>query len=62
MNAESFGEKKAPQLKNILKSIKGTEPTIDDEGKTATYELKEAVGSKKTISFRKIDKLWYLKN
>lgn len=60
--AEGFGEKNAPRLKKVLKSIKGSEPTIDDDGKMATYELKEAVGSKKTISFVKIDKLWYLKN
>lgn len=60
--AEGFGEKKAPQLLEVLNSIKDAEPTLDDDEKKATYALKKPLGSKKSISFIKIEKRWYLQN
>lgn len=60
--AKGFGERKAPRLLKILQAVEGSEPTIDDDGQTAVYELQEPVEGKKDISFIKVGKLWYLKN
>lgn len=60
--AKGFGERKALRLLKILKAANGNKPTIDADGKTAVYELKEPVEGKMDISFIKVGKLWYLKN
>jgi hypothetical protein len=60
--AKKFGERKAPRLLEILKEIKGTKPSLDDNGTEATFSLKEEKDGKKSITFVKIDKYWYIKN
>jgi len=58
--AKEFGEGKAEKLLTVLKSIKEMKPTLDADGKKATYEgLK---GEKSKIVFLKIDKYWYIGN
>ena len=59
---ENFKEDKAPQLLTIFKEIKEAKPELSEDGKTAVYKLKESVGSKETVTFRKIEKYWYLEN
>lgn len=60
--AKKFGENKGPRLLQVLKSIKDSKPTLDKDEKTATYEMKESIGGKKEIKFKKIDKYWYIQN
>lgn len=60
--AKNFGERKAPRLLEVLKEIKGTKPSLDDKGTKATFALKEEKHGKKSITFVKVAKLWYLKN
>ena len=60
--AKRFGERKAPRLLEIFKEIKGTKPSLDDNGTKATFALKEEKDGKKAITFVKVDKYWYLKN
>ena len=60
--AKSFGERKAPILLEVLKEIKGTKPSLDDTGTKATFALKEKTGGKKSITFVKIEKYWYITN
>jgi hypothetical protein len=60
--AKKFGERKAPRLLEILKEIKGTKPSLDDNGTEATFSLKEEKDGKKSITFIKVDKYWYIKN
>jgi hypothetical protein len=58
--AKQFGEGKADRLLKVLKSIEDVKPTLDKEGKTATFKLKEEADGKKTISWVKIGKYWYI--
>ena len=60
--AKDFGDRKAPLLLEVLKEIKGTKPSLDDNGTKATFALKEERDGKKSITFVKIDKYWYIKN
>lgn len=60
--AKSFGEKKADRLLKILGAIKDAKPTLSDDGKTATFDLKALPDSKGSISFLKVEKYWYIKN
>lgn len=60
--ANKFGERKGPQLLEVLKSIKGKEPKLENDGKKATYEIKIEGVSKNTITFVKIEKYWYISN
>jgi ERCC4-type nuclease len=60
--AKQFGEKRAPGLLMVLKSIKGQTPTFDQSKKIATYEFKTENGGVKKISIAKIDKYWYILN
>lgn len=60
--AKRFGEGKAPQLLKILKEIKDAKAKLDDTGTKATFALKEGMGGKKSISFVKVGKYWYIKN
>jgi len=58
--AKRFGENKAPQLLQVLKSIRDSKPALDPSGKKATYELKEQIEGKKSIIWVKVDKYWYI--
>jgi hypothetical protein len=60
--AKEFGQEKAAILLKVLKSIKDTKPAFSADGKKATYNLKDDVAGKKTITFVKVDKYWYIQN
>ena len=60
--AKQFGENKGPRLLQVLKSIRDAKPTLDSSGKKATYELKEPIDRKKTITWVKVEKYWYIQN
>ena len=60
--AEGFGGKKAEEVLQALKQLKDVKPKLSDDDKKAVYTLKEAVGSKETITFIKVEKYWYIKN
>lgn len=60
--AKKFGERKAPRLLEVFEEIKGTNPSLDDSGTKATFALKEEKDGKKSITFVKVDKYWYIKN
>ena len=60
--AKQFGERKSPQLLEALNEIKGAKPRLDDSGTKATFALREEMGKKRTITFVKVDKHWYIKN
>jgi hypothetical protein len=60
--AKEFGRTKSGRLLKVLKSIKDAKPELGDEGKKATFKLKEEVEGKKTIVFVKVDKFWYIQN
>ena len=57
-----FAEDKAPKLLKVLEEIKDTKPTLDKTGTRATYTLKENGDGKKSITFKKIEKYWYIQN
>lgn len=58
--AVKFGEKKAGQLLEVLKHIKGKAPKID--GNDAVYDVKVEGFSKDKIKFKKVEKYWYIIN
>ena len=58
--AKEFGGKKADVLLKVLKQIKTQKPTLSGEGTKATYKLKEIDGAGPEISFKRIEKQWYL--
>jgi hypothetical protein len=60
--ANKFGENKATRLLQVLKSIRDAKPTLDPSEKKATYELKEPIDRKKTLTWVKVDKHWYIQN
>lgn len=62
--AKAFGESgRGDALLAALKSVKGATPTLDADGTTATYKLKEPVaGMRDTLTFIKVGEFWYLKN
>jgi hypothetical protein len=60
--ARQFGDKRAPQLLLILKSLSDAKLTLDPIGMIVTYELPESVGRRNTLSFQKIVKYWYMLN
>lgn len=60
--AKKFSEKKAGQLLAALKSVKNEKPKMDDDGKTATFEIKLEDAPRKTVVFKKIEKYWYISN
>jgi len=60
--AKKFGDKKAARLLKVLKMAKEVKPTMDANGTKATYDLKEAINGKKTITLIKIEKCWYVQN
>jgi hypothetical protein len=60
--AKRFGEEKAETLLKVLENIKDTKPTFDKTGTKATYTLTQTIGNKKTITFKKVEKYWYIQN
>lgn len=57
-----FGDRKAARLLDVLKDIKGTKPSLEDNGTKATFTLNQEIGGKKSIAFVKVEKYWYIKN
>jgi hypothetical protein len=60
--AEKFAGDKADKLLNALKATKDLTPQMDHETNIATYTFKQPVDGTSQIRFRKIGKLWYIKN
>ena len=62
--AKRFGEDKSAGVLKVLKSIKDAKPTLDKDGKEATFDIKkeDQVNDKPTIVFVKKDKFWYIRN
>jgi hypothetical protein len=60
--AEEFGMEKAKALLNALKEIKGTKPTLSDDGKKATFKLKTMIAGRDSMTWYKNDKNWYISN
>jgi hypothetical protein len=54
--------KQMSDFMTTLTSLDGLQPTLSDDGITATYEVTTADGSKKDVVFKKIDGLWYIKD
>jgi hypothetical protein len=46
----------------VLENIKDTKPTFDKTETKATYTLTQTIGNKKTITFKKVEKYWYIQN
>lgn len=59
--SRSHPEKAATLLK-VLEDIKDTKPTFDKTETKATYTLTQTIGNKKTITFKKVEKYWYIQN
>jgi hypothetical protein len=61
--AREFGESDKPKvLLEALQSVQGGKPKLSDDGTQARFDLKKPVGSKTTISFKKVGKNWYIQN
>lgn len=58
--AKFFGERKAEPLLKVLKAAKDVKPTLDADGKKATFKVKDPIDGRESISFQKIDKRWYI--
>lgn len=59
--AKGFAER-AGRILTALKAVQGTTPVLAADGGTATFTLKEPVGGRDSISFKKVGGLWYLAN
>jgi hypothetical protein len=57
-----FGKGKGPKLLTALRDIKGTKPTLSDDGKKATFKLKTKVGDKESMTWNKDGKNWRIAN
>lgn len=60
--AKEFAGEKADKLLKALKQVEDGKPELDKEMKEAVFKLKEDVGEKDSITFKKVDKYWYIKN
>lgn len=60
--AMQFGKKKAEMLLKVLKEVKGRNPTMEENGIIASYEVNVEGFPKKALKFRKVDKCWYIMN
>ena len=60
--AKTFGEQKSMRLLLVLKEIKDAKPELDDTATTASFALKTKIRGRKSITFVKIEKYWYIKN
>jgi hypothetical protein len=55
-------ETRSDRLLGALKDARTQKPTYDEAKTTATFPLKEPVGSRTTLTLVKIDKYWYISN
>jgi len=60
--ARRFGERKADRLLTALRELKDVKPEMGRDRKTATFQLKNEIAGKATLSFQKIEKYWYIKD
>ena len=60
--AESFSQQKAGRLLEVLKAIGDVEPSVEAEGRVASFALKQAIGGKMKITFEKVGRYWYIRN
>lgn len=60
--AKQFEKDKAAALLQVLKSVKDKKPTFDSEGKKATFKHEVKDAPKDSITFVKVDNLWYIQN
>jgi hypothetical protein len=60
--AERFGTQKAPQVLQALREAQTATPAYEDNGQTAVYPLKTPIGSRNSMAFVKVGKLWYIRN
>ncbi|RCS44597.1 hypothetical protein DTL42_16865 [Bremerella cremea] len=58
----SFNERKAARVLKALKAIEGTKPKLDAAGTKANFVFKQEIDGKKSLTFVKVDKYWYLSN
>ena len=60
--AKDFADRNAEDLMRMLRAIEGAVPTINASGNMATFEFTAPIDGKKTITFKKVGKYWYLPN
>lgn len=60
--AKRFGPDRGPIMLSLLKSASATKPTIEADGKTAVFTLKEPVMGKGSLTFIKVGEFWYLQS
>jgi hypothetical protein len=60
--AKRFGKSHAPTLLQILQAVKDKKPTLDPDGKKATFKHGIKDAPKDSITFVKIDNFWYIQN
>ena len=59
---QNFKTKNADDLLKALKSIRGTEPRMSDDGKIARFTTTESIASQNTLAFVKVNGAWYIPN
>jgi hypothetical protein len=59
--ASRFGPSRGSVMLPLLKAVSGTGPTLDAEGKTAVFRLKEPLMGKDSLTFVKIGDFWYFR-
>jgi hypothetical protein len=58
---KDFSEKNGPRMLGVLNAVKGTKPTMEDDGKTAKFVLPgDAIQQKQSITFSQIHQRWYI--
>ncbi len=60
--AKTFEAEKAENLMNVLTAIKDEKPKLNADKKEAVFDLKEEIDDKKSITFKKVGKYWYIQN
>jgi len=60
--AKKFSEEKSERLIAVLKEVEAAKPKLEQDGKLATFQLEKELAGKKSISFKKINKYWYIAN
>jgi hypothetical protein len=58
---QQFADKKAERLLGVLQKIKDVKPALEDDGKTAVFQLPEEIAGKKTIQFIHVGNAWYIR-
>ncbi|MGB7323802.1 MAG: hypothetical protein WBD31_02950 [Rubripirellula sp.] len=59
---ENFSSRNAPELLDALRSIRGTEPTMSDDQKTAWFTIEVRIASQNTLAFVNVDGSWFIPN